>query len=377
MTSPSSSPPPAASQDSPTPPVHPRAHRHDSHGHDSHGHEGHGHEGHGHTHGAIDPEIAASAEGLAAVKWSLVGLVITAVIQAGVFWLSGSVALLADLIHNIGDALTALPLGVAFLISRRPPTERFAYGFGRLEDLAGVAIVGVVLASALLTAYESIERFYHPQPLSHLGALAAAALVGFVGNELVALFRMRVGRRINSAALIADGQHAMADGLVSLAVLLSAIGVSLGYPWADPVIGLVITAVLLKIVWESGQSVFTRLLDGVEPEFLEAVDHALDHIPTVQKTDHLKARWLGHRLYLELDVALEPDLSLVASQGVITEVETALKAELPYLGWVKVRGVPAEAQPSPNPIDSGTLETNAHTNTQPNVQRPDAQPNPS
>ena len=294
------------------------------------------------------------------MKWSLVGLVITAVLQAGVFWLSGSVALLADLIHNIGDALTALPLGVAFMISRRQPTERFAYGFGRLEDLAGLAIVGVVLASALITAYESIERFYHPQPLSHLGALAAAALVGFVGNELVALFRMRVGRRINSAALIADGQHAMADGLVSLAVLLSAIGVSLGYPWADPVIGLVITAVLLKIVWESGQTVFTRLLDGVEPEFLEAVDHALGHVPAVQKPSALKARWLGHRLYVELDVALAPTLSLAETQSITTQVEQTLKEALPYLGWVRVRGVPSMASlPSPNRLDNGTLETKA------------------
>ncbi len=307
------------------------------------------------------------------MKWSLVGLIITAVLQAGVFWLSGSVALLADLIHNVGDALTALPLGVAFLISRRQPTKRFAYGFGRLEDLAGLAIVGVVLASALITAYESIERFYHPQPLSHLGALAAAALVGFVGNELVALFRMRVGRRINSAALIADGQHAMADGLVSLAVLISALGVSLGYPWADPVIGLVITAVLLKIVWESGQTVFTRLLDGVEPEFLEAVEHALDHVPAVQRAENLKARWLGHRLYVELDVALAPELSLAASQSVITEVETALKQHLPYLGWVRVRGVPSvEAPPSPNRLDSGTLETRLHADTISELEVPNA-----
>ncbi len=326
---------------------HGHSHSH-SHGHQyshQHRYHHHGYEGHSHVHGAIDPEIAASEQGLWAVKCSLLGLVITAVLQAGVFWLSGSVALLADLIHNIGDALTALPLGVAFLISRRQPTERFAYGFGRLEDLAGLAIVGVVLASALITAYESIERFYHPQPLSHLGALAAAALVGFVGNELVALFRIRVGRRINSAALIADGQHAMADGLVSLAVLISALGVSLGYPWVDPVIGLVITAVLLKIVWEACQTVFTRLLDGVEPEFLEAVDHALEAIPALQTTDHLKARWLGHRLYVEMDVALAPTLSLAETQTITTQIQNRLKEELPYVGWVRVRGVPVKVQP--------------------------------
>mgnify|MGYP006293650769 CR=1 FL=1 len=235
------------------------------------------HHGHGHTHGAVDPSIATSKRGLWAVKWSLVGLLTTAALQAGVFWLSGSVALLADLIHNIGDAMTALPLGIAFLVGRRKPTPRFAYGFGRVEDLAGVAVVGVVLISAIITAYESIDRFYHPQPLHHLGALAAAAIIGFIGNEIVAIFRMKVGREINSAALIADGQHAMADGLVSLAVLASAIGVALGYSWADPVIGLVITGVLLKIVLESGQTIFTRLLDGVEPDIIHDLRFCPNH----------------------------------------------------------------------------------------------------
>lgn len=343
------------------------SHSHGGHRHDGHDHahsrddHSHGHEhGHSHTHGVIDPSVAASEQGLWAVKWSLVGLLITAVLQAGVFWLSGSVALLADLIHNIGDAMTALPLGVAFLIARRPATQRFAYGFGRLEDLAGLAIVGVVLASALITAYESIERFYHPQPISHLGALAIAALVGFVGNELVALFRMRVGRRINSAALIADGQHAMADGLVSLAVLVSALGVSLGYPWADPVVGLVITAVLLKIVWESGQTVFTRLLDGVEPEFLDAIHHAVGHVPTVVALNDVRARWLGHRLYAEVDVALNPELSLADTQSVTESVEAELKAHLPYLGWAIVRAVPGVAPPpilSPQVVSTQSVDT--------------------
>lgn len=313
------------------------------------GHHHHHHDGHTHTHGAIDPEIASSARGIWAVKWSLVGLVITATAQACVFWLSGSVALLADLIHNVGDAMTALPLGIAFLVARRKPTPRYAYGFGRLEDLAGVAIVGIVLLSAGITAYESIERFYHPQPLHHLGALAAAAVIGFIGNEVVALFRMRIGREINSAALVADGQHAMADGLVSLAVLLSVVGVGLGYPWADPVIGLVITAVLLKIVWESGRTIFSRLLDGVEPETLATLHHATEHAleaiepplvaqPTVT---NLRARWLGHRLHAEMDLELPPHLSLQDTQRITAAIEGELKSLLPYLGWAVVRGLPA------------------------------------
>ncbi|MGB5972354.1 MAG: cation diffusion facilitator family transporter [Nodosilinea sp.] len=300
-----------------------------------HGHH-HGH-GHHHTHGAIDPSIATSDRGLWAVKWSLVGLLLTAVLQAVVFWLSGSVALLADLIHNVGDALTALPLGVAFILGRRPPTPRFAYGYGRLEDLAGVAVVVVVLLSALVTAYESIDRIYHPQPIHHLGALAVAAIVGFIGNEMVALFRMRVGREIASAALVADGQHAMADGLVSLAVLLSVIGVGLGYAWADPVIGLVITALLLKIVWESGQTIFTRLLDGVEPEIVETLHNAVEHVADVERVEAIRARWLGHRLYAEIDIAVAGDRTVQDGQRIAEAVRAELQHHVPYLGQAAVR----------------------------------------
>lgn len=306
----------------------------------------HHHRHHGdctHTHGVIAPEIASSARGIWAVKWSLVGLLLTAIVQAAVFWLSGSVALLADMIHNVGDAMTAVPLGVAFLVSRRKPTPRFSYGFARLEDLAGVMIVAIVLLSAIITAYESVERFYHPQPLHHLGALAIAGFVGFIGNEIVAVFRVRVGREINSAALIADGYHAMADGLVSLAVLLSAVGVSLGYSWADPVIGLAIAAVLLKIVWESGQTIFSRLLDGVEPEVLESLHHAISHVPEIETEAiaNLRTRWLGHRLHVEMDIMLPPNLSLQETQGITDTVEEQLKAHVPYLGLIVVRAVPS------------------------------------
>ncbi|NJL49341.1 MAG: cation transporter [Leptolyngbyaceae cyanobacterium SM2_5_2] len=300
-----------------------------------HGHHHHG--DHSHSHGAIDPAIASSERGLWAVKWSLVGLLITATSQATVFWLSGSVALLADLIHNLGDAMTALPLGVAFIIGRRPPTERFTYGYGRLEDLAGLTVVGVVLASALITAYESLQRLYDPQPIHHLGALAVAALIGFVGNEIVALFRMRVGREINSAALMADGQHALADGIVSLAVLLSAIGVGLGYPWADPIIGLIITALLLKIVWESGRTIFTRLLDGVEPEVIDTLRHAVEHVTEVNGITSIRARWLGHRLYAEVDIGVPGDLTVQAGQCIAEAVRAALQEHIPYLGYVAVR----------------------------------------
>lgn len=311
------------------------------HGHDHH--HGHGH-GHSHTHGAVDPEIVASERGLWAVKWSFVGLVITAIAQAVVFALSGSVALMADLIHNVGDAMTSVPLGVAFLLARAKPSPRFAYGYGRAEDLAGVAIVAVIFLSALITAYESIERLQHPQPLDHLGALAAAAVIGFVGNEVVALFRLRVGRAINSAALVADGLHARADGLVSLAVLVSALGVGLGYPWADPVMGLGITLVLLRVVWQSTQTVFTRLLDGVEPEMGDRLRHEVEHgvEGAAAAVTQVKARWLGHRLYGEVSLAVEPGLSVAAGDAIASRLRAHLHQQLPYLAEVTIQVQPHE-----------------------------------
>ncbi len=208
--------------------------------------------GHGHTHGMVDPSITSNKRGLWAIKWSFVGLAVTAAIQLVVVFISSSVALLADTIHNLGDAATAIPLGIAFLFAKRRPTRRFTYGFGRVEDLAGLAIVFTILASAAVAAYQAVDRLMHPQVVTHVGWIMAASIVGFAGNELVAVFRIRVGREIGSAALIADGYHARTDGWTSLAVLLGALGVYFGYPKADPIIGLLITVAILFIVWQSG-----------------------------------------------------------------------------------------------------------------------------
>jgi Co/Zn/Cd efflux system component len=215
-------------------------HRHD-HPHD----HGHDHSpGHGHAHGIVDPSITTSDRGLWAIKWSFVGLAATAMLQLFVVLISGSVALLADTIHNFGDAATAIPLAIAFWFARKKPSERFTFGYGRVEDLAGVAIVLTIFASAIIAGYESIERLLHPQDISYLWAVMAASIIGFLGNEAVAVFRIRIGREINSAALIADGYHARVDGWTSLAVLFGAVGVWLGYPLADPIMGLLITAAL-------------------------------------------------------------------------------------------------------------------------------------
>ena len=207
-------------------------------------------------------------------------------IQVVVVLLTGSVALLADTVHNVGDALTAVPLWIAFSYSRRPPTKRYTYGFGRVEDLAGIAVVLTILFSAVFAGYESVLRIIHPQTITYLGAVAAAALVGFLGNEAVAQLRIRTGRRIGSVALVADGQHARIDGFTSLAVLAGAIGVWLGFPLADPIVGLIIALAILRIVWQSAKSVFSRAIDGVDPEVVDEIHEALEQTP---------GRGRGHR----------------------------------------------------------------------------------
>src|SRR5215204_674446 len=215
----------------------------------------HEHGEHGHTHGAVDPTIATSERGIWAIKWSFVALMATALLQLVVVLLSGSVALLSDTIHNVGDAATAVPLGIAFALTRLGASRRFTFGYGRVEDLAGVMVVLIILFSAGVAAYQAVERLIHPQQVGMLWAVAVAALIGFAGNEAVAVFRIRVGRQIGSAALVADGYHARTDGWTSLAVLAGAIGVWLGYPIADPIIGLLIAAAIFVIVWQSARSI--------------------------------------------------------------------------------------------------------------------------
>src|SRR6266849_6136224 len=259
-----------------------------------HSHD-HGHDhSHGHTHGIVDPSIATSDRALWAIKWSFLGLAATAVFQLVVAFISGSVGLLADTIHNLGDAATAIPLGIAFWFARKKPSARFTFGYGRVEDLAGVAIVVTILASAIIAGYESIERLLHPQEISHLWAVIGASVVGFLGNEGVAIFRIRVGREISSAALIADGYHARVDGWTSLAVLAGALGVWLGYPLADPIVGLAITAAIFGIVVQTSKEIFTRILDGVDPAVIDEIRHTADHLADVKEITDVRARWLGH-----------------------------------------------------------------------------------
>lgn len=312
------------------------------HSHEPHGHDHHG--PHGHTHGVIDATIATTDRGIWAIKWSFIILAATAAMQIVVVALSGSVALLADTIHNVADATTAIPLWIAFVLARRKPTRTFTYGLGRVEDLAGIIIVMIILFSALVAGYQAINRLINPEPISHLGWLVAAGVIGFIGNEAVAVFRIRVGREINSAALIADGFHARTDGLTSLAVVAGAIGVWLGFPIADPIVGLLITVAIFGIVWQSARSVLTRMLDGVEPGIVDEIEHAAAHVQGIDKVSEAKARWLGHKLHVDVAVVIDESVLLAEANLITSKLKEELFAHIPALAVATVRIAAPEPQ---------------------------------
>jgi cation diffusion facilitator family transporter len=308
-----------------------------SHRHGHHHQPGHHAAPHGHTHGVVDSSIATTEIGVWAVKWSFAILVLTAALQMGVVVVSGSVALLADTIHNVADATTAIPLWIAFVLARRKPSATFTYGLGRVEDLAGLAVVGIILFSALVAGYEAIQRFVHPQPITALAWVAMAGVIGFIGNEAVAVFRIRVGRRINSAALIADGFHARTDGLTSLAVVLGALGVWLGFPLADPIIGLVITLTLFGIVWQSSRAVLIRMLDGVDPGIIREIRQAAEHVEGVTGLGQVQARWLGHQLYADVAIRVDDAIQVAAARRIAAEFRRQLFGHLPALADARIR----------------------------------------
>lgn len=324
-------------------------------GHDhEHTHEQHDERGHGpladvrhffggHSHDVadqIDSELEDSHEGTRALWISLVVLGITTGIQGGVVLGSHSVALLGDTLHNFGDALTALPLGLAFVIARRPANDRYTYGYGRGEDLAGLAVVLVVVVSAAIAGYEAINRLLHPADVHALGWVGAAAVVGFVGNEVAARVRISTGRRIGSAALVADGIHARTDGLTSLAVLVGAGGVALGWRWADPVVGLVITIAIVAVVRQAVRSIWHRLMDAVDPELVAHARTAGAAVPGVVALERFRVRWIGHRLHAEAEILVPGDLGVVAAHQLAHEVEHAIIHAVPRLADVLVHASP-------------------------------------
>ncbi|AXK34896.1 cation transporter [Streptomyces armeniacus] len=287
-----------------------------------------------HSHQAADKTDAAletSREGLRTLWISLAVLGATAAVQAAIVALSGSVALLGDTVHNVADALTAVPLGIAFVLGRRAANRRYTYGYGRAEDLAGIVIVAVIAASACLAAYAAVDRLLHPRDVDHLWAVSGAALAGFAGNEWVARYRIRTGRRIGSAALVADGLHARTDGFTSLAVLLGAGGVALGWHAADPVVGLLITVAILFVLRDAAREIYRRLMDSVDPALVEAAEDALRAVPGVRGTGQVRLRWIGHALRAEADIVVDAHLTVVRAHELAVAAEHALIHAVPRL----------------------------------------------
>jgi cation diffusion facilitator family transporter len=260
--------------------------------------------------------------------------------QAAVVVLSGSVALLGDTLHNVADALTAVPLAVAFLLGRRAATRRYTYGYGRAEDLAGLVIVVFIAASAALAGYEAIRRLGDPADVSHLPYVAAAGLIGFAGNEIVARYRIAVGRRIGSAALVADGLHARTDGFTSLAVLLGAGGLAIGWWWADPVVGLAITVVILFVLRDAAVAVYRRLMDAVDPHLVASVEVTLRETPGVAAVGAVRLRWIGHQLHAECEISVDAALTVTEAHAIAVEAEHRLLHAVPRLTRALVHADP-------------------------------------
>ncbi|OZM70676.1 cation diffusion facilitator family transporter [Amycolatopsis antarctica] len=331
--------------------------QHDHAEHHGHGHgHGHGHQGplgslwsqvkHAvtpHSHDSadiVDSTLEASARGMRALWISFAGLMVTAVAQLAVVAVSGSVALLGDTLHNFADALTAVPLAIAFLLGRRAATRRFTYGLGRSEDLAGLVIMLVMLASAVLAAWTAIDRLITPQDMTEIGWVAAAGLVGFIGNEAVARYRITVGRQIGSAALVADGLHARTDGFTSLAVLLAAGGSWIGWRWADPVVGLLITVAILSVLWGAAKEVFSRMLDAVDPALVDTAEQTLAATPGVRGVDTVRLRWVGHTLVADSELDVDPTLTLLQAHKIAHDAERRLIHALPRLNQALIHAHP-------------------------------------
>jgi cation diffusion facilitator family transporter len=299
---------------------------------------------------AVDSALETSDRGPRALLISLAVLGVTAGAQAVVAGLSGSVALLGDTLHNTADALTAVPLGLAFWIGRRPATRRYTYGYGRAEDMAGVVIVVLIAASSALAAYEAVRRLTHSQDVHHLWAVALAGVLGFVGNEVVARYRIKVGREIGSAALVADGLHARTDGFTSLSVVVGAGGVAIGWKWADPVVGLLITVAILIVLRDAAKEIYRRLMDAVDPSLVDQVDHVLEHTDGVIEVGITRLRWIGHQLRAECTVVVDSGLTVIEGHRIAEECEHRLLHELPRLTAAMVHA----------DVAGGTHELTAH-----------------
>lgn len=299
---------------------------------------------HSHDHAeSIDTALEASERGIRALKISFSVLMVTAVIQAGIVWLTGSVSLLADTVHNFSDALTAVPLFIAFRLGRRPATRRYTYGYKRAEDLAGLFVLLMILLSAILAIWESVERLLHPREVHYVGVLFAAGVVGFLGNELVALYRIRIGRQIGSAALVADGHHARVDGLTSLAVAVGAIFIWLGFGTADPIVGIAVGILILRVLWTALKEIYSRIMDAVDPKLVDRIEHTTRSVFRVEDVTRCQVRWMGHRLHADIGVSVDGSLSVAEGHAVGERVRLSLCRDIRFLETVLVHVDSADA----------------------------------
>ena len=336
-------------------------HDHDHHSEGAHEHDGDEHDdGHAHVHArglkgallsifaphshdstdSLDTALESSARGIRAVKISFAALMATTVLQTAVIVASGSVALLADTIHNFSDALTAIPLFIAFRLARRSPTRRYTYGYGRAEDIAGLFVILMITLSAIIAAVEAVRRLVAPQPVDYLGWVAVAGVVGFLGNELVALYRIREGRAIGSAALAADGYHARTDGFTSLAVVIGALGVWVGFDAADPIAGLVISVAILAVLRTAATDVLRRLMNGVDPALVDQIEQEAARVRGVSSVRRVQVRWEGHRLQADLAIGVPENLGVVEAHQLAHVVEHDLLHHIPHLDSAAVHTEP-------------------------------------
>lgn len=339
---------------------HPHEHAHgDGHDHDhphEHSHEdGHDHDHahgsgvwgwiagvlhiHSHSHESMTADAAfnANAEGIRTIWRALAVLGAATILQIVIVAASGSVALLADTAHNIGDTLNSIPLLAAFYLARRAATRRFTYGYGRAEDVAGILIVLSIGVSAAIVLWESLQKLLNPLPMTNLGWVALAAIIGFLGNEAVALLQIRTGRKIGSAAMIADGLHARTDGLTSLAVLGAVGGTLIGLPILDPLIGLLIGVTIVFITRNAVMQVGARLMDAIDPALLHRMEHAIEDAAGAGRLVSLRARWVGHQIFAEMTIKVDATRGISESHAIVEAVRAAMAKAVRHLGEVTIQ----------------------------------------
>lgn len=290
-----------------------------------------------------DPAVG-TREGIRTVWIALAALALTTLAQVVIVALSGSVALLADTVHNLGDFLNSVPLLLAFYLSRRVATRRYTYGFGRAEDIAGIVIVASIVFSAVYIFWESFQKLLSPEPISQLPWVALAAVLGFAGNEAVAMFQIRTGKRIGSAALIADGQHARIDGLTSLVVLVAVFGSWAGYPVIDPIIGMLIGVAILFIARDATLRVWHRLMDAVDPTLIDQIEQYAGDVAGVDEVVSIRARWVGHSIHAEVVVAVHPDETVERIYEVVGKIRHELYSYIRHLTVVNIETIPTTMQ---------------------------------